>query len=41
MVSAWIGEFFILVNFRLAEPELDYILKNARPRLFVFGKERI
>lgn len=31
-----LGAIFIPVNFRLAGPELEYTLKNARPRLFVF-----
>ncbi len=34
-----LGAIFVPVNYRLAGPELDYTLKNARPRLFVFGKE--
>lgn len=34
-----LGAIFVPVSFRLAGPELEYILKNARPRLFVFGKE--
>jgi len=32
-----LGAIFVPVNFRLAPPELDYTLRNARPRLFVFG----
>ncbi len=39
LAAARIGAIFVPVNFRLAPPELDYILKNARPRLFVFGSE--
>ncbi|MGB5749791.1 MAG: long-chain fatty acid--CoA ligase [Desulfobacterales bacterium] len=34
-----LGALFVPVNFRLAAPELDYTLSNARPRLFVFGSE--
>lgn len=34
-----LGAIFIPVNFRLAGPELKYTLRNARPRLFVFGEE--
>ncbi|MCF8060955.1 MAG: long-chain fatty acid--CoA ligase [Deltaproteobacteria bacterium] len=33
-----LGAIFIPVNFRLAGPELEYTLRNGRPRLFVFGK---
>jgi len=32
-----LGAIFVPVNFRLAAPELDYTLRNSRPRLFVFG----
>lgn len=31
-----LGSIFVPVNFRLAAPELDYTLRNSRPRLFVF-----
>jgi fatty-acyl-CoA synthase len=34
-----LGAIFVPINYRLAEPELDYTLKNSRPRLFVFGSE--
>ena len=34
-----IGAIFVPINFRLAVPELEYTLKNSRPRLFVYGKE--
>jgi fatty-acyl-CoA synthase len=34
-----LGAVFVPISFRLAAPELDYILKNARPRLLVFGKQ--
>jgi fatty-acyl-CoA synthase len=34
-----LGAIFVPLNFRLAPPELDYTLKNARPRLLVFGQE--
>ncbi|RLC22625.1 MAG: long-chain fatty acid--CoA ligase [Deltaproteobacteria bacterium] len=34
-----LGAIFVPVNFRLAAPELDYTLRNCRPRLFVFGRE--
>ncbi len=40
LACARIGAIFVPVNFRLAVPELAYILKNARPRLFVFGAEQ-
>jgi len=32
-----LGAIFVPINFRLAGPELDYILHNCRPRLFIFG----
>jgi fatty-acyl-CoA synthase len=32
-----LGAVFVPLNYRLAAPEIDYTLKNARPRLFVFG----
>jgi fatty-acyl-CoA synthase len=34
-----LGAIFVPINFRLAVPELDYILRNSLPRLFVFGSE--
>ncbi len=34
-----LGVIFVPVNFRLAAPELDYTLKNSRPRLFVYGQD--
>jgi len=37
LACARLGAIFIPVNFRLAGQELDYTLKNSRPRLFVFG----
>ncbi len=33
-----LGAIFIPMNFRLTGPEMEYTLKNARPRLFVFGE---
>jgi fatty-acyl-CoA synthase len=33
-----LGAIFVPINFRIATPELDYTLRNARPRLFVFGE---
>ena len=36
LACARLGAIFVPVNFRLAGPELVYILKNARPRLLVF-----
>ncbi len=38
LACARLGAIFIPINFRLTGPELRYILKNAQPRLFVFGK---
>lgn len=37
IACARLGSIFVPINFRLALPELDFTLKNARPRLFVFG----
>ncbi len=36
-----LGAIFTPVNFRLAQPELDYTLRNSRPRLFVFSEKYI
>ena len=33
------GALFVPINYRLAAAELEYILTNSRPRLFVFGDE--
>jgi len=33
-----LGAIFVPVNFRLAQPELEYTLRNSRPRLFVFSE---
>ncbi len=38
---ARLGAIFVPVNFRLTGPELEYILTNAQPRLFVFDKAHI
>jgi len=40
LACARIGAIFVPVNFRLASPELEHILKNARPRLFLFGNDQ-
>ncbi len=32
-----LGAIFVPLNFRLAPPELDFTLRNCRPRLFIFG----
>jgi fatty-acyl-CoA synthase len=32
-----LGALFVPINFRLTVQELEYTLKNSRPRLFVFG----
>jgi fatty-acyl-CoA synthase len=37
LACARLGAVFVPVNFRLAPPELDYTLRNCRPRLFLFG----
>ena len=34
-----LGALFVPINYRLAAPELEYTLTNARPRLFVFGSQ--
>ena len=39
LACARLGAIFVPLNFRSAPPELDYFLKNCRPRLFVFGRE--
>ena len=36
-----LGVIFVPVNFRLAPPELDYTLRNSRPRLFIFSERYI
>jgi fatty-acyl-CoA synthase len=39
LACARLGAIFVPLNFRLAAAELEYLLKNCRPRLFVFGQE--
>ncbi len=39
LACARLGAIFVPLNFRSAPPELDYFLKNCRPRLLVFGQE--
>ncbi len=34
-----LGAIFVPINFRLTATEVEYTLKNARPRLFVFDSE--
>ncbi|MBW1720970.1 MAG: long-chain fatty acid--CoA ligase [Deltaproteobacteria bacterium] len=41
LACARLGAIFIPVNFRLAKPELDFTLKNSRPRLFLFCERYI
>ncbi len=41
LACARLGAIFVPLNFRLAGQELEYILKNSQPRLFVFDKEHI
>lgn len=36
LACARLGVIFVPFNFRLAPPEIDYLLGNCRPRLFVF-----
>ncbi len=33
-----LGAIFVPINFRLAAPEVDYLIKHSRPRLFVFSR---
>jgi fatty-acyl-CoA synthase len=33
-----LGAIFVPMNFRLASPEVDYLIKHSRPRLFVFSR---
>jgi fatty-acyl-CoA synthase len=39
LASARIGAIFVPINYRLAAVELDYILKNCKPRLLVYGDQ--
>ncbi len=39
LACARLGAIFVPLNHRISAPELDYFLKNSRPRLFVFGRE--
>ncbi|RJR20742.1 MAG: long-chain fatty acid--CoA ligase, partial [Desulfobacteraceae bacterium] len=41
LACARLGAIFVPVNFRLAAPELEYTLRNAGPRLFVFGQSQM
>jgi fatty-acyl-CoA synthase len=41
LACARLGAIFIPVNFRLAQPELEYTLRNSCPRLFVFSEKYI
>lgn len=34
-----LGAIFVPINFRLAAKEVEYTLRNCRPRVFVFGEE--
>lgn len=34
-----LGAIFVPINFRITSRELDYFIKNCRPRLFVHGQE--
>jgi len=34
-----LGAIFVPINFRLATPEIKYLIENAGPRLFVFDEE--
>lgn len=39
LACAKLGIIFVPINFRLVGPEIQYIIKNSRPRLFVFESE--
>jgi fatty-acyl-CoA synthase len=39
LACAMLGAIFVPLNFRSAAAEVDYFLKNCRPRLLVFGSE--
>jgi fatty-acyl-CoA synthase len=39
LACARIGAIFVPVNFRLAPPELEYILNSSRPGLLVYGTD--
>ena len=39
LACARLGAIFVPLNFRSAPPEMDYFLKNCRPRVFVHGQE--
>lgn len=39
LACARLGAIFVPLNHRVTAIELDYFLKNSRPRLFVFGSE--
>jgi fatty-acyl-CoA synthase len=34
-----LGAIFVPINFRITSLELDYFIKNCRPRLFVYGED--
>ncbi|NLE74501.1 MAG: long-chain fatty acid--CoA ligase [Actinobacteria bacterium] len=38
LACARLGAIFVPLNFRLTAGELDYLIRNCRPRLFVFGE---
>jgi fatty-acyl-CoA synthase len=40
LACARLGALFVPINFRLAAPELEYTLRDAGPRLFVFDGSR-
>ncbi|MBT5546989.1 MAG: AMP-binding protein [Desulfobacula sp.] len=37
LACARLGAIFVPINFRITGLELDYFIKNSRPRLFVYG----
>ena len=39
LACSLIGAIFVPINFRTTGPELDYFIRNSRPRLFIHGKE--
>jgi len=39
LACAKLGAIFVPLNFRLAPPEIKYLIENAGPRLFIFDEE--
>jgi fatty-acyl-CoA synthase len=39
LACARLGVIFVPINFRITSIELDYFIKNCRPRLFIYGQD--